>query len=94
MTRALLATLALVRLGVPADQAHDLVWYALDEDPELGVERVLLRVRTRCRELSQAAEITDARETIDALSERCAALEAYVRGMERDAVEVIRVRRA
>lgn len=94
MRRDLLAILALTHLDVPRDVAEDIVDYALESDPELGLERGILAVRARCRRelAAEARSIRDARELLAAVSDRCAALEAYVRGMERDAVAPIRVR--
>lgn len=94
MRRDRLLALALVHLGVPPAQAWDIVDYALESDPELGLERGLLAVRAHCRRelAAEARTIREACELIVALSDRCAALEAYVRGMERDAVEPLRGR--
>ena len=96
MRRDRLLALALVHLGVPHAQAWDIVDYALESDPDLGLERGLLAVRAHCRRelAAEARSIRDARELLAAVSDRCAALEAYVRGMERDAVLPIRVRGA
>lgn len=92
MRRDVLAVLALVRLGIPHDEAFDLVLYAIETDPILGVERVFAEIRALCRKhtAAEARELRETCELIVALSDRCAALEAYVRGMERDAVAPLR----
>lgn len=82
--RARLLVAALCSLGVPENDAHRLLWMAVDEDPLAGVERALLCVLRRAPSPAEAKAIADAAALIDALSVRIDVLEAYIRGLERD----------
>lgn len=82
--RARLLVAALCSLGVPENDAHKLLWVAVDEDPLAGVERALLCVMRRAPSTAEARAIRDAAALIDELSVRIDVLEAYIRGLERD----------
>lgn len=82
--RARLLVAALCSLGVPENDAHRLLWVAVDEDPFAGVERALLCVLRRAPSTAEARAIRDAAALIDELSVRIDVLEAYIRGLERD----------
>lgn len=84
--RAALAVACLIHLGVTETDAHAALWSAVEDDPLAGVERVLMCIRHRCNaELDPHTRvIADARALIDALSDRCAALEAELRRIHRE----------
>lgn len=90
--RARLLVAALCSLGVPENDAHKLMWMAVDEDPFAGVERALLTVMRRAPSPAEAQAIKDAAALIEDMSVRIDVLERYIREMERDSVLPLRPR--
>ncbi len=94
--RAQLAVACLIHLGVPEDDAHDLLAIALDEDPFAGVERVLLAIRQRCRQEldADARTLAEARELVGQLSLLADELRRIHREQERGTVLPLTARAA